>query len=422
MIPATLPLRVWASAAQLAAPGLRAMLKRRAARGREVLARLDERYGVEAIARPAGKLLWLHAASVGEAVSVLPVIAALPADIAVLFTTGTVTSANLLATRLPGLGRAAPVLHRFVPLDVPGWVGLFLDHWQPDAACFVESEIWPNSLRASAARNIPAALINARLSPRSAQRWALLPGTARALLGGFALVDAQSPADAARITQLGANNVLASGNLKRAAPPLPVDAVALARLQGLLGARPRWLAASTHAGDDAIIAQSAFVLRQKFPDLLTIIAPRHPDRGAALAALFGGAPRLALGQAPDAHPVWIADTMGDMGLLYRLCPTVFMGKSFAGGGGQNPLEPARLGCALVTGPETANFADDVQRLVAADALVVARDAAGIAAFVTDMRRKPARLAAMAARAQQVANADADLPAKIAQALADLLLC
>ncbi len=422
MIPATLALRLWAGAARLAAPGLRAMLRRRAARGREVLVRLDERYGIDATPRPPGKLLWLHAASVGEAVSVLPVIAALPADVSVLFTTGTVTSAKLLSARLPELGRAAPVLHRFAPLDVPAWVALFLDHWRPDAAGFVESEIWPNSLRACAARNIPAALINARLSPRSAQRWGLLPGTARALLGGFALIDAQSPADAARITQLGAHHVQASGNLKRAAPPLPVDAAALVGLQKKLGARPCWLAASTHTGDDAVVAQVAFVLRQKFPNLLTIIAPRHPDRGAALAALFGGAPRLALGDGPGAHPVWIADTMGDMGLLYRLCPTVFMGKSFAGGGGQNPLEPARLGCVLVTGPDTANFADDVQRLVAADALVVAKDAAEIAAFVTGMLRTPARRAAMGARAQTVANADADLPEKLAQALADLLPC
>ncbi len=212
---------LYAGAATLAAPGLRLLLARRVRRGKEVAARLAERRGIAALPRPAGRLLWLHAASVGETVSMLPVLPAFAAaapDASVLLTTGTVTSAELLARRGPE-GR---VLHRFAPLDVPRWVRRFLDHWRPDAAAFVESEMWPNLLASCRARGIPMMLVNARLSPRSFPRWRRAGGFARALFGGFARVQAQSAADAERLRALGAHSVTAPGNLKFAAPPLPV--------------------------------------------------------------------------------------------------------------------------------------------------------------------------------------------------------
>jgi len=407
----------WAVAASAAAPALRLMLRRRAAGGRELPARLAERFGVEASARPPGTLLWLHAASVGEAVSALPVLSALPEGITTLFTTGTVTSARLLAARLADLGLAGRVLHRFVPLDVPGWVARFLDHWRPDAACFLESEIWPNMLAACRARGIPAALINARLSARSAARWARAGGFARHLLGGFAFVAAQGEADASRLRGLGAA-AEAAGNLKFAAPALPADENAVSRLRALLGERPRWLAASTHPADDAVIAQAHQALAARHPGLLTAIVPRHPQRGAALAAMFGAA-RRSQGADPPQGGVWIGDTMGELGLLYRCFPIVLMGKSFGAGGGQNPWEPARLGCAVACGPAMQNFEDAVGRLRGSGALEVVADAAGVVAWVSRMLDDRVALAAVSSAALAATSPNLELPSLLATRLAAL---
>lgn len=418
-MPLSAAARAWAIAAGGAAPLLRVMLRRRAASGKEVAARLGERFGIEAAPRPSGRLLWLHAASVGEALSALPVLEALPAGIFTLFTTGTVTSARLLAQRLPAAGLDARVMHRFVPLDVPRWVARFLDHWRPDLAVFVESEIWPNTLAACRTRNIPTVLLNARMSVRSAARWCHVPAFAAELISSFAWIAAQSDADARRLVSLGGRHVEAPGNLKFAASDLPADEAELARLRHVVGDRPRWLAASTHPSDEEAVAEVHDKLAAAHPGLLTAIVPRHPERGAAIAAMLGGAPRRALGQDPG-EGIWIADTLGEVGLLYRLFPTVFMGKSFGGGGGQNPLEPARLGCAVATGPATDNFADAVAALRAAGGLAVVADPAELAIWVDAMLRDPAARMAIGVAAQAVARSQAELPARIAAQLTQMI--
>jgi 3-deoxy-D-manno-octulosonic-acid transferase len=398
------------------------LLRRRAAAGKEIAARLNERFGIETAARPTGKLLWLHAASVGEAVSALPVVAALPPNVTTLFTTGTVTSARLLAQRLPEQGLDGRVLHRFVPLDVPSWAARFLDHWRPDAAAFLESELWPNLLAACRRRLIPAVLLNARMSIRSAARWCNLTGFAAELLDGFAWVEAQSEGDAQRLRSLGAADVTAPGNLKFAAPALPADPIELARLQALLGDTPRWLAASTHPGDEAMVAAVHDRLARSHSGLITAIVPRHPERGATIAAELAAAARRALGQDP-APGLWVADTLGELGLFYRLFPTVFMGKSFAGigaGGGQNPLEPARLGCAVATGPASHNFADAVAVLRAAQGLTEVADLDALVVWVDRMLRDPAARAQAGAAAQAVATAHEKLPARTAARLLALM--
>lgn len=204
------PARVWAAVATLLAPVLRVSLRRRARAGKEILARLPERRGIDATPRPAGRLIWLHAASVGETVSILPVlaeVARLAPDVTLLVTTGTVTSAEMLAQRLPELGLLERVIHRFAPLDVPSWVARFLDHWRPDAAAFVESELWPNLLAACQARSIPMMLINGRLSARSLAGWQRAPRLAQYLLGRFARIQARSEEDADRFRALGAPQV-----------------------------------------------------------------------------------------------------------------------------------------------------------------------------------------------------------------------
>ena len=412
----------WRVGAAAGVPALRLMLRRRAARGKEIAARLPEREGRDATPRPEGELLWLHAASVGEAVSVLPVLsslAALAPKLSTVFTTGTVTSARLLERRLPehGLPR---VLHRFVPLDVPSWAGRFLEHWQPQAAAFVESELWPNLLAACQARRIPLMLVNARMSARSFRNWRRVPGFARQLLGAFDRVHPQSPEYGERLRALGARRLEPPGNLKLAAPPLPADAAELTRLRTVIGDRPLWLAASTHPGEEELAAEVHARLAPSHPGLLTIIAPRHPERGGEIAASLGGAPRRACGAAPPPGGIWVADTMGELGLLYRLSPLVFMGRSLVGRGGQNPLEAARIGCAVAVGPHTGNFTELVLRLREVGGLAQVEDAAGLASWVDAMLREPARRQRAGAAALEVANGEATLPDRVAEALLELI--
>ena len=413
-------LALWGAAMTLAAPALRLALLRRVGRGKEIGARLGERRGLETTRRPAGPLLWLHAASVGEAVSILPVIASLPAQLVVLLTTGTVTSARLLERRLPELGWPGTVLHRFVPLDVPRWVGRFLDHWRPQAAGLVESELWPNLIEACRRRAIPVGLVNARLSPRSAGGWARVPGLASWLLGSLAFVAAQSEADAARFAALGATRVDAPGNLKFAAAPLAVDARERQRLARLIGARPVWLAASTHPGEEQLAAALHDRLAPVHPGLLTIIAPRHPERGASLAAALG-APRRGAGEDPPREAgLWLVDTLGELGLLYRLAGSVFVGRSLVGAGGQNPLEPARLGCAVCVGPHTGNFEAVCERLARSGGLARVADADGLGDWVDAMLRDPAARQRAGEAAAAAASGDDGLPALLAARLLGLV--
>ena len=329
------------------------LLRQRTAQGKEDVTRRSERLGIASRARPEGRLVWVHGASVGESLSALPLIEKLMVDgFRVLMTSGTVTSATLLAQRLP-----PGAVHQYVPLDVPGAVTRFLDHWRPEAAIFVESEIWPNLIRAASARGVRLALVNARMSEKSAQGWARAPAMAAALLGTFDLCLAQDEEIAARFRALGTRGVTVVGSLKADAPPLGADAQALAALQAAIGARPVLLAAQTHEGEDETILPAHDLLRAQFPDLLTIIVPRHPARGADIAMLCGprGAARRAAGEKiTDATAVYVADTLGELGLFYRLAPFCFLGATLVPKGGHNPLEPAILNCAVLAGPHRVN--------------------------------------------------------------------
>ena len=405
---------IYAAVLALAAPGLRFMLHRRVRRGREIAGRLDEREGIDAMPRPAGRLVWLHAASVGESLSVLPVLAALPAHVTVLMTTGTVTSAAMLARRLPELGLERRVLHRFVPLDVPRWVARFLDHWRPEMAAFVESEVWPNLLAGCAARGIPAVLVNARLSPASFAKWRRVPGLARGLFGGFAWAQAQSAGDAERIMSLGGPASTLTGNLKFAAPALPADAAELARLSRCLEGRPCWVAASIHPGEDAGILHVHAHVAQRLPGLVTILVPRHPERGVQIASQNASVALRSRGEdVPAGGGVWVVDTLGELGLVYRLGAPVFVGRSLGASGGQNPLEPARLGCAVAVGPNTGNFSDIVAVLEQAGGLARVADVAGLADWVLAMLRDPARRAARGAAGMAASCGFAALPGAVA---------
>lgn len=353
-------LMTWRGATMLASPFAPLLLARRAARGKEDRARMGERLGHATLPRPEGRLIWIHGASVGESLSALPLIQRLlnaeeqkPEERQhVLVTSGTVTSAAMMKARLP-----EGALHQYVPLDIPGAVARFLDHWRPDAGLFVESDLWPNLIAAAAARAIPLGLVNARISESSARRWRMAGASAAALLGAFDLVLAQDDAFAARFAALGARNVQAVGSLKADAAPLPVDENALAALKAMIGARPVLLAAQTHPGEDETILPAHDVLRARFPDLLTIIVPRHIERAGDIAMLCGQRPaaRRSKNEIITADTaVYIADTLNELGLFYRLAPFCFLGGTLVPLGGHNPLEPAKLGCAVLAGPHVTS--------------------------------------------------------------------
>jgi 3-deoxy-D-manno-octulosonic-acid transferase len=375
-------------------------LHRRRRRGKEDGLRLRERRGFACGDRPPGPLVWIHAASVGEATAMLRLIELLlqtrPA-LEILVTTGTVASARLLETRLPARAR-----HQFVPVDLPTWTRRFLDHWQPDLALWVESELWPNLVLATYARGIPMMLVNGRLSARSYRRWRWWPGLIGPMLGAFAQCLAQDAEQAERLRRLGARDVAAIGDLKAAGATLPADQAQLWRLRRQIGSRPLWLAASTHLGEEEIAAVAHQRLAAGHPGLLTIIAPRHPARGDAIAAMLAGrglgvARRSRGDPVTAATGVYLADTIGELGLFYSLAPIAFIGGSLTGKGGHNPFEAARLDCAVLHGPDMSNCAGMAAALTAAGAAQTVTGAdeltQAVAALLADRRLRAARCAA-----------------------------
>ena len=331
-------------------------------------ARIPERMGRATLTRPEGPLMWFHAASVGESLSVLALIAHMGQQdkaLGFLITSGTATSGEVLARRLP-----PRTLHQFAPLDTRPAMERFLDHWQPDAGVFVESELWPHMIGMSAARNVPLALINARISQRSARGWRRFAGTARHVLRNFALIHCQDGATAQVLQSLGLPQAEAGGNLKSASGPAPYDPKVLKAMQKAVGNRPIWVASSTHPGEEKIVLATHSALLKDHPDLLLILVPRHPERAEDVLGMTHGmtCARRGAGEAltPDTQ-IYLADTMGETGLWYALAPIVFLGGSLTPVGGHNPFEPAHADVALLHGPLYANFAGAYAALVAAAA-------------------------------------------------------
>src|SRR5262245_58522870 len=355
-----LPLTLYAYRLLTAAatPLAPALVSHRLKHGKELAARLNERYGESEVARPAGPLVWVHGASVGELLAVIPLIERIrEKDFNVLCTSGTVTSASLAEQRLP-----EGSIHQFVPLDAPRFVRRFLDHWRPDIALFVESDLWPNLIMATAKRGIPLILVNGRMSERSFKGWRRASGTIATLLRSFDLGRAQSAVHAGRYRDLGAPRIATTGNLKLDVPEPPADAGSLKALKAAIGDRTIFAGASTHAGEETVLIEAHRRLRGSFARLLTIIAPRHPDRGHGILEIAHAAGlkgRLrSRGELPGSDTdIYIADTLGELGLIYRLAPIVFVGGSLASHGGQNPIEPIKLGAAILHGPHVWNFAE-----------------------------------------------------------------
>lgn len=396
---------LYRTATKVCGPLINTYLRRRLAQGKEDGARFRERLGFPSQPRPHGILIWIHAASVGESMSVLPLIESLVAersDLHILLTTGTVTSAKLMGNRLP-----ARAFHQYVPVDRIAGVRSFLDHWRPDLAIWVESEFWPNLIMETHARGVPMLLLNARVSEASFQSWQRYPRLIAPMLQCFDLCLAQTLTDIGRLTSLGAASATCRGNLKWAGNPLPAEPKDLEKLERMFGDRPRWLAASTHAGEETIIAETHKILRRSFAGTLTIIVPRHPNRGPEIAKALkeaGLKVRRRAGFEPaDAETdIYLADTIGELGLFYRLADIVFVGGSLIPHGGQNPLEAARLDSAILYGPHMFNFAETVDALEVAGATGTVTDAASLAAEITRLTTEEGLLDRRALAATKVA--------------------
>lgn len=350
---------------RLATPFIYLFLLKRQRDGKEDDIRFGERFGRPTIPRPEGHVIWFHAASVGESVSILPLIERIAStypQVHILLTTGTVSSASMIESRLP-----KKAFHQYVMVDHIDYVRRFLRHWRPSMAFWVESELWPNMVTETS-KYCSLYLLNARVSDRSFRKWQIFNPFARYILSHFELILAQSKRDAKRLRDIGAQEVRYVGNIKNDAPALPSDPKKMGELVSMIGDRPVWLAASTHNGEEEIVVEIHALLKEIHPHLLTIIAPRHPTRAAEIAAMVKAkdlrvARRSENVEVTSDTDVYLADTIGELGIFYRLVPIVYIGGSLVPHGGQNPLEPARLECAVVFGPHMENFSEVSRELL-----------------------------------------------------------
>lgn len=351
-------------------------IKKRLHNGKEDRERFNERIGRPKMPRPEGKLVWLHGASVGESVSMLPLIQKILdtyPDAHVMVTTGTVTSADVMNKRLP-----ERAFHQYIPIDNPFYTTRFVRYWQPDVALWFESEFWPAMLSSIRRKNIPLILINGRISNKSFKRWQQFDFVCKELLSCFSLCLGQSEEDAYRLQVLGATNTMCLGNLKYAGLPLPIDEKKKKEISKQIEKRTFWLASSTHNDEEIRIAKVHKRMKAKFPDLLTIIAPRHPHRGPEIKSEIENIGlKVALRSAEEkitaTTDIYIADTIGEMGIWYDIANIVFIGGSLIPHGGQNFIEPSKMRDAVIVGPHMHNFTDAMNRAKRADAIIQITD-------------------------------------------------
>jgi 3-deoxy-D-manno-octulosonic-acid transferase len=395
-------------------PIMRLWLWRRKKRGKEDTGRFIERRGIASAPRPEGTLIWIHAASVGESLSVLPLMShMLQSDPAlhILITTGTVSSGALMQQRMP-----ERAIHQYVPVDYPAYVARFLAHWKPDLALWIESEFWPNLL-VQAKAYCPLVLVNARISDHSFARWSRYKSMAHTLLSCFTITLPQSDIDRSRLEALGAPDIRYFGNLKYDAPMLPYDPQKLETLQKMIGNRPVWLAASTHDDEEMQCAVAHERIKETYPDLLTIIVPRHAHRGASIAqSLAGFDTALRSEQQPitTRTDIYIANTMGELGIFYRLAPIVFIGGSLIPHGGQNPLEPARLDCAILFGSHMHNFVAITEEFLSKGAAIQVQDKEALAQTVTTLLASSTQQHTLASAAKALVETKVGATEKVAE--------
>ncbi len=370
-------------------------------KGKEDSSRFHERFGIASAPRPRGTLVWLHAASVGEANSVLALIGKMKErfpTLHILLTTGTVTSAQLMTRRLP-----KGVIHQYVPIDTPEATERFMRFWRPDIALWVESEFWPNLVKSANDWECFMGVINARMSGRSFAFWKRAPAFILRMLSCFNFIFAQSENDRTRLQALGAHDVECLGNIKYDSELLPCDENELLAIRNAVGERPVWLAASTHPGEEEMIVQAQKLLSATRAGLLTVIVPRHPERGTEIAVMLAKTHAVSLRSRKEPITAktafYVADTLGELGLFYRLCDIAFIGGSLVEHGGQNPLEAARLSCAVLMGPHTENFRDIYQDMERERACLRVKTPENLAAQVDMLLNNPSAAQAVQSMAR-----------------------
>lgn len=356
---------------------IRRYIEKRKKLGKEDTKRFNERIGRPSMKRPEGKLIWLHGASVGESISMLPLINRLLeiySDAYVMVTTGTTTSAEVMAKRLP-----ERAFHQYLPIDNPSFTNRFVKHWQPNIVLWFESEFWPAMLSTIKRRNIPLILINGRISNKTFKRWQQVDFVIKEILSCFTSCLGQSEEDAYRLRVLGAKDAICLGNLKYAGLPIPIDEQKRADIIEQIGGRSLWLVSSTHNDEEFKIGKYLKNLQDKHNGLLTLIAPRHPHRGTEIRDKLRDEYNLnvslrSLGEKiTDKTDVYIADTIGEMGIWYDISPIVFIGGSLIPHGGQNFMEPSRCRDAVIVGPHMHNFTDAMNRAKKADGIIQVND-------------------------------------------------
>ena len=392
-------LKIYRGFGSLIYPFTGPFLRARARKGKEDITRRAERYGYASWDRPEGPLVWLHAASVGESLAIMPLIKRMESfGISLVLTTGTVTSASVAQERI-----SERTIHQYVPMDMKRAVSRFLEHWKPDLAIFAESEIWPTTITELAKRNIPQILVNARMSDRSNRRWSKRPALAQAIFGNLSHVLAQSEVDGERFRSLGAPWVSVVGNLKIDVEMPKADPATLAALKAMIGNRPTWIAVSTHKGEEKSVAQVHNMLAQHVPDILTILVPRHPDRTPEVAHELSQAGLKVTSRSsgaaiePDTN-LFLGDTIGEMGLYLGLSDIAFMGKSLHSQGGQNPIEPVMCNTAILSGRYVQNFRDTYQALLQSGGARLVRDETMLAGHILHLLRNRKDLETMQAAA------------------------
>ena len=387
-------------------------LARRMALGKEDAGRMGERRGIASADRPDGDVLWFHAASVGEALSILELVRRLIEEdewLNFLITTGTVASAQVLENRLP-----PEAIHQYIPLDAASYVRAFLDHWQPDLAVWTESELWPALMEETHSRGIPMLLLNGRISQSSYRRWRLTPSAISTLLGYFKAAHVQDQATAQHLARLGmaSDRISITGTLKEGSAALPDSAEAREEVAQMIAGRPTWLAASTHAPEEEMVAQAHRIVMRRSPRMLLILAPRDPDRGGGVAASLRAsqlrvAQRSKFEKITDETEIYLADCPDELGIWYRLAPLSFVGGSLVPVGGHNPLEPAALGSAILHGPHVGNFKEIYDRLAVAEGAVRVSSEGELTNQIVRMLA-PDQAAAMAHAAWEVSSSGAEV--------------
>lgn len=413
----------------LGKPLIMAVLNQRLKNGKEDPERIKERFGQTTYPRPDGPLMWVHVASVGEAQSMLPVIALFlnsQENAHVMVTSITRTSAELLSKRLP-----QRAFHQYLPVDRPKWVKRFLDYWHPDLILWAESELWPTLLGEINERRIPTALLNARMSAKSFKNWSRLPSLATKILSAFTVILTQTDTDTESYTKLGGRNVMTLGNIKYAAAPLPFNTDDLSALQHATQGRNIWLYASTHNGEEEIAARIHRALKKSIPDLLTIIIPRHPERRDTIREEITTIyPDLNLTQRTDKKilpthgtDIYLAATLGELGLFYRLSPLSVIGRSLSkdGGGGHNPLEAAQIKSAVIHGNHVQNLADIFTPMDAVGAAVSVKNADELLETIEFYLKNPANRDDLAEKAYRFAKEQDDILVKLVEELEPLFL-